>query len=162
MNRLRLAVATCGGLGLSPLAPGTCGTLGGVLIAWALSHTAHYLLWSLLAAAGIFFVGLLLGEWAEQRAGARDPGWFVLDEVAGYLFTVAWMGGPSLLALLTAFWAFRFFDVVKPPPVKWFERFQGGNGMMLDDLIAAGWAFVVVMLPLRLLVNAPWTVEPGV
>jgi phosphatidylglycerophosphatase A len=161
VNHFRLALATCGGLGLSPRAPGTVGTLGGVLLAWSLSGTEQYLLWSLLAAAILYCLGLALGEWAEKRAGARDPGWFVLDEVVGYLLTVAWMGGPSLLALLTAFWAFRFFDIVKPPPVKWFERFPGGKGMMLDDLMAAGWAFVVVMLPLRLWVDAPWTVELG-
>lgn len=162
MNFLRMALATCGGLGLAPKAPGTVGTLGGVLIAWGLSGSERYLMWSLICALGIFLVGRVLGTWAEQHDQTRDPAWFVLDEVAGYLLTVAWVTGPSLLALLTAFWAFRFFDIVKPPPGRWLERLAGGNGMMLDDLSAAAWAFVLVMLPLRLLVEVPWAVEPGI
>jgi phosphatidylglycerophosphatase A len=158
LNLLRKALASCGGLGLSPLAPGTVGTLGGVFLAWSLSGTELYLLWSLLAALAIYLVGRALGPWAEEYAGTKDPQWFVLDEVAGYLVTVAWFRGPSLLALLTAFWAFRFFDIVKPPPARRLERIGGGDGIMLDDLAAATWAFLVVMLPLRLLVDAPWVV----
>ena len=157
MNQLRLALATSLYLGLVPVAPGTFGTLGGVAIAWALAGTQQYLLWSLLAAALLYLVGRSLGAWAEERGGGKDPGWFVLDEVVGYLVTVAWIGGPSLLALLTAFCAFRFFDIVKPWPVKRFERVPGGDGIMLDDVVAGLWALLAVMLPLRLLVDAPWT-----
>jgi phosphatidylglycerophosphatase A len=162
LNRLRLALATCGGLGLAPVAPGTVGTLGGVLLAWSLASSEHYLLWILIIALFILLVGRALGTWAEEHSGRRDPSWFVLDEVAGYLLTVAWVSGPSLLTLLTAFWAFRFFDIVKPPPIKRLERLPGGYGIMLDDLAAAAWAFLAVMLPLRLWVDAPWTVVEGI
>jgi phosphatidylglycerophosphatase A len=158
VNRLRLGLATCGFLGLAPVAPGTFGTLGGVLIAWLLSGTAWFGLWTLLAAAAVYLLGRSLGDWAEGHAGRKDPGWFVLDEVAGYLVTVAWFAGPSPLALLTAFCAFRFFDITKPPPIRRFERIGGGDGIMLDDVVAGLYGLILVMLPLRLLVDAPWSV----
>jgi len=161
MDRLKLGLATCGFLGKAPVAPGTFGTLGGVAIAWALAPTEWFGLWVLLAAAGVYFLGRALGGWAEAYAGRKDPGWFVLDEVAGYLVTVAWTAGPSPLALLTAFCAFRFFDITKPPPVRRFERIGGGDGIMLDDVVAGSYGWLLVMLPLRLWVDAPWTMEIG-
>lgn len=161
MDRFRLGLATCGFLGSIPVAPGTFGTLGGVLIAWALAPTEWFLLWVLLAAVAVYILGRSLGAWAERYAGKKDPGWFVLDEVVGYLVTVAWVGGPTPLALLTAFCAFRFFDIVKPPPVKRFERIGGGDGIMLDDVVAGLYGLLLVMLPLRLLIDAPWTMEIG-
>jgi phosphatidylglycerophosphatase A len=161
MDRFKLALATCGFLGLIPVAPGTFGTLGGVVIAWALAGTEWFLLWVLLAALSVYLLGRSLGAWAERYAGKKDPGWFVLDEVVGYLIVVAWVQGPSLLALLTAFCAFRFFDIAKPPPVRRFERIGGGDGIMLDDVVAGIYGLALVMLPLRLLVDAPWTMEIG-
>ena len=158
---MRLGLATCGFLGMMPFAPGTFGTLGGVAIAWALAGTHWFSLWVLLAAIAVYVLGRSLGDWAEQHAGRKDPGWFVLDEVVGYLVTVAWMEGPSPLALLTAFCAFRFFDIAKPPPVRRFERIGGGDGIMLDDVVAGLYGFLLVMLPLRLLVDAPWSLEVG-
>lgn len=158
MNKLRLGLSTCGFLGLIPVAPGTFGTLGGVAIAWGLARTDYFLLWVLLAAGAIYLLGRSLGSWAEEYAGAKDPGFFVLDEVVGYLVTVAWIGGPSPLALLLAFCAFRFFDVVKPPPVRNIERVGGGDGIMLDDVAAGVYGLVLVMAPARLLIDAPWSV----
>ncbi len=161
MTRLRLWLATCGFLGLIPVAPGTFGTLGGVAIAWALADTELFGLWALLAAAVLYLLGRSLGDWAERHAGKKDPGWFVLDEVVGYLVTVAWLEGPTALTLLTAFCAFRFFDITKPPPVRRFERIGGGDGIMLDDVVAGLYGWLLVMLPLRLFVDAPWSVGGG-
>jgi phosphatidylglycerophosphatase A len=158
LKTLRLALSTCGFLGLIPIAPGTFGTLGGVLIAWALSGADHFLLWVLLAAVALYLLGRSLGDWAEEYAGGKDPGFFVLDEVVGYLITVAWIGGPSPLALFVAFCAFRFFDIVKPPPVRNIERLGGGDGIMLDDVAAGVYGLVLVMVPARLLIDVPWTV----
>lgn len=152
-------LATSGGLGLSPKAPGTFGTLGGVAIAWALRGTDSYLLWILLAAAGLYAVGRSLGDWAEERAGGKDPQFFVLDEVVGYLVTVAWMRGPSLLTLLMAFLFFRLFDITKPPPTRRLERAGGGDGIMLDDVMAGVYAFGCLTV-VRMLLLEPdrWTV----
>lgn len=158
MNTLRLGIVSCFFLGLAPVASGTFGTLGGVAIAWALSGTELYPLWMLLAAAAIYLVGRSLGEWAEQHAGKKDPGIFVLDEVVGYLITMLWTSGPSLLALAVGFFAFRFFDIVKPPPARRMESIPGGDGILLDDVVAGVYALVVVMVPARLLLDLSWTV----
>lgn len=143
MNTLKLAVVSFLFLGCSPLAPGTLGTLGGVLIAWALRGTENYLLWVVLACAGIYLAGRALAEWAEERAGP-DPGIFVLDEVLGYLVTVAWIRGPSYLTLVVGFALFRFFDVLKPGPVRRAERIPGGDGILLDDLVAGLFGLAVL------------------
>ena len=158
MNVLKLGIVSCGFLGCSPFAPGTVGTLGGVAIAWALSGTDNFLLWSLVAAALVYLVGRPLGPWAERYAGKKDPGIFVLDEVCGYLITVAWTAGPSPLALAVAFFVFRFFDVLKPGLARRCEAIPGGDGILLDDVVAGLFGLVLVMVPARLLIDAPWTV----
>lgn len=159
MNKLKLAIVSCGFLGCSPFAPGTVGTLGGVAIAWALSHVEHYLFWSLAVAALLYLVTRRLGPWAEQYAGEKDPGIFVMDEVIGYLITVAWLSGPSPLALAVAFFVFRFFDVLKPKLARRMEHIPGGDGILLDDVVAGVYGLVLVMLPARLLISSlPWTV----
>ena len=157
MNRLKLAVVSCGFLGCSPFAPGTVGTLGGVALAWALAQTPNYLLASLVAAVLLYWVGRSLGVWAESYAGEKDPGIFVLDEVIGYLICVAWTEAPSPLALTVAFFVFRFFDVVKPRLARRLESIPGGDGILLDDVVAGAYGLVLVMLPARLLIDAPWS-----
>ena len=154
MNALKLGIVSFGYLGLSPFAPGTVGTLGGVALAWLLGRTEHYLFWSLLCCAVLYLLGRSLGAWAERYAAGKDPGFFVVDEVIGYLITCLWTSGPSVLALTVAFFLFRFLDVVKPPPARAFERLGGGDGILLDDVMA-GLYGLAVMVVLRLLVLAP-------
>ncbi|MEM9381462.1 MAG: phosphatidylglycerophosphatase A [Planctomycetota bacterium] len=152
-----MAVSSFGGLGLAPVAPGTFGTLGGVLIAWLLAGKADFLVWILLVAVGLYVLGRFVAPWAEARAG-KDPGFYVIDEVVGYLVTVAWVGGPSLLALFVAFVVFRFFDILKPPPVRWFERLPGGDGILLDDVVAGVYGLgVMAVLRTTLLEPDAWT-----
>ena len=158
MDRLKLFLVSSGFLGCSPWAPGTVGTLGGVLLAWALSGTGNYLVWTLVACAVVYAVGRSLGDWSERYAGQKDPGIFVLDEVLGYLITVAWTTGPSYLTLVVGFFVFRFFDIFKPGPARRMERIPGGDGILLDDLVAGLFGLVLVMLPARLLLDLPWTV----
>ena len=160
MNWLKLGIVSCGYLGCSPFAPGTVGTLGGVAIAWALSGLDHYLWWSLGVAAVLYVIGRSLGEWAEKYAGHEDPGIFVLDEVIGYLITVAWIGGPSYVSLAVAFFVFRFFDVFKPKLARRMEDIGGGDGILLDDVVAGVYGLVLVMIPARLLLaeQVRWTV----
>jgi phosphatidylglycerophosphatase A len=156
-DKLKLAVVSCGFLGCSPFAPGTFGTLGGVAIAWLLSGTEWFPLWTLLACALLYAISAPLGAWAERYAGRKDPGIFVIDEVIGYLITVLWVGGPSPMALAVAFFVFRVFDIVKPPPARAMERIRGGHGILLDDVVAGSWGLLLVMLPARLLLDRlPW------
>ncbi len=158
VDRLKYGLATCGFLGSLPYAPGTFGTLGGVLIAWALAPLAWYPLWMLLAVASLYVLGRWLGDWAEQHSRGEDPQFFVLDEVCGYLLTVWWLEGPSLVALIVAFCVFRFFDIWKPGLARRLEKLHGGDGIMLDDVAAGLYGLVLVMLPARLLIADVWTV----
>ncbi len=159
MNRLKLAVVTCGFLGCSPVAPGTVGTLGGVLIAFLLAGTENYLLWVLVASAALYLVGRALAPWAEERARGKDPGFFVLDEVIGYLVTVTWVSGPSYMTLVVGFVVFRFFDIVKPPPLRRLERLGGGDGILLDDVGAGVYGLLVLAIARVLLPDAgSWSV----
>jgi phosphatidylglycerophosphatase A len=159
VNTLRLAIATFGFLGLAPVAPGTFGTLGGVVIAWALAGSSQFLLWTLLAAAFCYALGRAVAPWAEARAQGSDPGWFVMDEVVGYLITVAWIGGPTFLTLFLGFCLFRFFDILKPYPVGRLEELPGPDAIMLDDVMAGVYAFLCLgVLRLTVLTPAHWTV----
>jgi phosphatidylglycerophosphatase A len=152
MNKLKLALVSCGFLGCAPVAPGTFGTLGGVAIAWLLRGTGEmFPVWTLACCVLLYAITAPLGKWAEEYAGKKDPGIFVMDEVIGYLITIAWMRGPSLFALGVAFFVFRFFDIVKPPPARQMEHLPGGHGILLDDVMAGFWGLLAVMLPLRLL-----------
>jgi phosphatidylglycerophosphatase A len=143
-----LAVATSGGIGYIPFAPGTFGSAAG-LIVWALLPASP----SVQAAAIliVFLVGSWAGTVAERHFGRTDPGQVVIDEVLGMLITlflnpVGWPG--AVLGLLL----FRAADIVKPFPANRFERLPGGVGVMADDAMAAVYANLVLRLLLR------WTI----
>ena len=131
------------GAGLAPFAPGTAGTLAAWAVAWALA--------SLLAPAAMLALGaaaFLLGIWAcgvtGRHLGVADHGSMVWDEIAAFLIVLAVV--PRELAWqAAAFVAFRFFDIVKPQPVRYFEqRYGGGFGVMFDDLVAAGYTLLLL------------------
>ncbi|MGB0951643.1 MAG: phosphatidylglycerophosphatase A [Planctomycetota bacterium] len=138
------------GLGYAPVASGTFGTLGGVAIAALVGWTwpTAFLPLVLGLTVVMSFLGALAGKWAERRYGRKDPGEFVLDEVVGYLVAVAWVGFPGWNHLILAFFLFRLFDIVKPPPARRLEKLPGGWGIVVDDLVAGAYA-LVVMVALR-------------
>ncbi|TYO97500.1 phosphatidylglycerophosphatase [Geothermobacter ehrlichii] len=133
--RLWLLLAANGGLGYAPVAPGTFGTLAGIPLFWLLSRlspTGFTLAWILL---------LLLACYCSERAGRHygvaDDGRIVIDELVGYLVTVALLPF-SWSAALLGFGFFRLFDIAKLPPASWFDReMKNGVGVVLDD-VAAG------------------------
>ena len=163
VERLKLGIVTAGFLGLAPLAPGTFGTLGGVAIAYALRATTPYWAWILVSAVLLYFVGRALAPWAERNSG-KDPQFFVLDEVVGFLVTVAWIRPPSLLTLGVGFLLFRLFDVWKPAPIHRLEQLPAGDGIMADDVMAGIYAFGVLLV-LRLAFPGtelnPWEWAPA-
>ncbi|MEQ8764723.1 MAG: phosphatidylglycerophosphatase A [Planctomycetota bacterium] len=136
MNDWRLWVLTAGGFGLAPIAPGTVGTLAGVLLAALLPATTIGVLFGLTMIVVSAYFCVVLGNWAEANWGRKDPPSFVLDEVLGYLICVIPFLDAGWLGLLAAFLAFRFFDILKPPPVKRFEKLRGGWGVLADDAMA--------------------------
>jgi phosphatidylglycerophosphatase A len=129
-------VATAGGAGYSPVAPGTCGTAVAVPLAWL---AAPLLLWGFVAlAVAITVVGIAAAAIADRAWDTHDSGRIVVDEVAGYFVTVAFADPARWSVLALGFVLFRLFDIVKPPPVRWIDRnLPGGAGVVLDD-VAAG------------------------
>ena len=138
------------GAGLAPFAPGTFGTLVAIPIALLLRTYAGDL-----AFIATVVVLLVVGAWASEitgRAlGVPDHGSIVIDEVAAFL-AILFFAGTTPLRIAVAFVLFRFFDIVKPPPVRQVDRaLKNGVGVMLDDLVAAGYALLVFAVGQRAL-----------
>jgi phosphatidylglycerophosphatase A len=142
------AVAFGFGTGLVPWAPGTFGTLLGWALAWALGAMQPAPL--LAASAVLFLIGLWACGVAGRNLGVSDPGAIVWDEAVAFFLVLAIL--PREIAWqVAAFVAFRVFDIVKPPPIRAFERrFRGGFGVMFDDLLAAGYTLLLLALIKRL------------
>ena len=131
------------GLGHLPLAPGTWASAGAAVAYLWLRSLGDPLSYGLLAVLTAAVIGLGIGVCprAIEVYESKDPRHFVLDEVAGYWLTCLFFHwrGPMATAL-AAFVAFRFFDVLKPYPIRRLERVPGAWGVMVDDLAAAVYA----------------------
>ncbi len=142
MNRLAVLVATVGGLGYFPFAPGTVGSAAGLLVYLPI----RWLGLPMVEAAAIvvvFLVGAVTATAAERHFGLIDPGPIVSDEVLGMLVTLAFLP-VSVTGAIAGFVLFRIFDVIKPPPSSQLEALPGGWGVMSDDLMAAIYAHLVL------------------
>ena len=137
------------GAGLARFAPGTCGTLLGWPPGWMLNGAHPAVLFPLIAAA--FLVGVWACGVTGQHLGIHDHGSMVWDEIVAFMLVAALL--PRELGWqLAGFVAFRAFDIGKPPPIRWLERrYQGGFGVMFDDLLAAGYTLLALALARRLL-----------
>lgn len=138
------------GSGLSPIAPGTVGTLAAIPFYLLLSmlNLPLYLL--------VIVVGILLGIYACQKAtdaiGIEDHGGIVWDEFIGYFITM--IAAPKgWFWVIAGFILFRLFDIVKPQPVGWVDQHvKGGLGIMVDDIIAGIMALIVMKLLVFLMI----------
>jgi phosphatidylglycerophosphatase A len=138
------------GSGLSPVAPGTVGTLWAWLAFVVLDRWLDDAGW-----AACLLVSALVGWWAVTRTlrdlGQADPGEIVWDEVLAF-WLVLWLAMPMGFAgQATAFALFRFFDAAKPGPVRWADRLykgasgaRAGFGVLFDDLVAALCTLLVI------------------
>ncbi len=135
-------IAFGGGAGLSPVAPGTVGTLLALPIHYFL---APQLPWIYLVVVGALFG---LGVWAcavaGRALGAADHGGMVWDEVVAFLLVLFFVPAGAYWQAF-AFVVFRFFDIFKPPPIRYYDRtLKNGFGVMWDDLIAAAYTVLVL------------------
>jgi len=142
--RVSLAVATALGVGYVPFAPGTFGSLAGLLV-YAAGRAIGIPAVELGAIVVVFLAGAWAASAAETHFGHIDPGPVVVDEVLGMLVTLALIP-VSLTGALVGFILFRVFDVIKPPPCNRLEALPGGWGVMSDDLMAAIYAHACVRL----------------
>ncbi len=140
--------ATSLGFGFSPFAPGTAGTLP---IAALMAFWQPERGWLLLLCAGVVFLaGVPLSSWAERCWRKKDPGHVTIDEVAGYLVSVAFVPAHNeLLLIVAAFLVFRFYDIVKPPPGRKLEFLPHGWGVMADDIVAGLYSNITLQIVFR-------------
>ncbi|WP_373501896.1 phosphatidylglycerophosphatase A [Desulfococcus sp.] len=145
-QKIALFIGSACGLGLSPVLPGTCGALLGVVIhaAVVLALPAAMKMPALLTAfALVCAANHVLTPWAEAYWERKDPPHFVLDEVAGYLFVpILFREGELLNVVVWGFTLFRILDIFKfLPPARLIDKqLHGPWGVLLDDLVSAGYA----------------------
>ena len=145
------AIAFMGGIGLIRFAPGTFGTLAAFPLHFGLLLYFGPLQQLLLIAA-LWVVGVWAAERTERDLGAPDHGGIVVDETAAFLL-VLFFTPQHPIWQACAFLLFRLFDILKPPPIRYFERtIPGGVGVMFDDLLAAGYALLCLAI-LKTLLN---------
>ena len=132
------------GTGLSPVAPGTVGSLVGVLFAWLTLDLGLPL--QLAVAAALSVSGIWICGESARRIGVHDHGGIVWDEIAGMYITLL-VAPPTITAWILGFVLFRAFDIAKPWPIRDLDhRLGGGLGIMLDDLAAALYALILLGL----------------
>lgn len=153
MNPAKNMIATFFGAGMSPVAPGTMGTLAAaaIYILFVYFYSAYYFMdqygdFILLVCFGLACWGnIWSGGWAEQYYQIKDPHCVVIDEVAGYFLTVLFWY-PSWQTALLAFIFFRLFDITKPPPIHKLEKLPEGWGILMDDLMASVYAILAMYI----------------
>lgn len=136
-------IAFGGGAGLSPVAPGTVGTLLAIpLFNWLEPQLAP---WTFLAVlVGLFWVGVWASAVTGRALGVADHGGMVWDETVAFLLVLFFLP-------VTGYWqafgflVFRLFDILKPPPIRFYDRMlKNGFGVMWDDILAAGYTLLVM------------------
>ncbi|MBL7106404.1 MAG: phosphatidylglycerophosphatase A [Phycisphaerae bacterium] len=150
--------ATCFGLGLLPIAPGTWGSLPCAVLFGILSFagTSNVIINAVMAVCvvGGSAACVLCAPEAIERTGKKDPGQVVADEFAGqavtFLALPALAGSNVILAAAAGFLLFRFFDILKPWPIHKLEKLPSGWGILADDLLAGVYACVILQVITRL------------
>jgi phosphatidylglycerophosphatase A len=143
-------IGTFFGAGLLKPGPGTYGSISALLLWYAAAHILHpapaaLAIGTTIAAILATLIGIPAATIVANESGREDPGHVVIDEVAGQLIALIaipadWQHAALSLVL------FRFFDILKPPPVRQLERLHGGTGIMLDDVGAGIYALAVAQL----------------
>lgn len=157
------AIATLGPIGHLRPGPGTWGSVAAIPLAWGLHALGGFVL-VVLATLAVTALGWWAVTEATRDQADKDPSEIVIDEVAGQWIALwpvslgATMTGSEFWALwpgvVTAFVAFRLFDIVKPGPVGWADQQEGAFGVMADDLIA-GWLAAMVVAALAVIAHLP-------
>ena len=137
------------GAGLAPFAPGTFGTLVALPIAlllWQATNSLGFVVVIVLA----FAIGVWVSEMTGRALQAADHGAIIWDEVVAFLLVLFFVG-PNPAGIIAGFVLFRFFDIVKPPPIRQLDTMlKNGFGVMIDDVVAAGYTLLVIALWHRL------------
>jgi len=142
-------VATFFGAGLLKPGPGTYGSVAAVLLWYGAAHALHAgAIATAIAAVVATLIGIPAATIVAREAGREDPGFVVIDEVAGQWIALIGMPADWKHAVL-ALVLFRLFDIWKPWPIRSLERLPEGTGIMLDDVAAGALALIVGLIAVR-------------
>ncbi len=154
MGYFILLLATGFGVGYSPIAPGTLGTLIAIPVYYFLSTIPSPLYEITLIA--FLFLSVWISENAEIFFGKKDDTRIVIDEMIGFLITMLWVPKTTRFIII-GFFLFRFFDILKPFPIRGLEkRLKGGFGVVLDDVLAGVYANIILQI-----ISYYFTLSPG-
>lgn len=142
MAKIHEAIATVFGLGHLPWAPGTWGSAAGLALCLAL-HGMPIVYFAVFAV--IFAVGIAAADAVRRKDGVKDPSYVVIDEFSCVFLVFAFVP-MTVVHVVLGFALFRFFDIVKPEPIRSVERIKGGWGIMLDDAVAAVYANLILQI----------------
>ena len=150
-DKYKSIIGTAFFLGYMPVMPGTFGALPGIAIYYLLWYflSSSYLLVGLLISIGILiFLTYYLTPWAVAYWKSEDPSQFILDEIIGFLFVpVFYQTGSVSDITITGFVLFRVLDIIKIPPANYVDKnIKGATGIILDDIISAGYAALCLYL----------------
>ena len=145
LDGLAIAIATAGGAGYFPVAPGTVGSAVGLILFYGVSRMP--VLFQIAAVVFVSLIGVAAGSRVARRSGIEDPGIVVIDEVAGMWVSLLFLPLTPVTAV-AGFFLFRVLDVVKPSPCRELEHLPGGWGIMCDDLMAGIYANVLLRIGL--------------
>ncbi|MEA2014659.1 MAG: phosphatidylglycerophosphatase A [Thermodesulfobacteriota bacterium] len=149
-DRFIRVAATGLGSGLFPFAPGTAGTLVGILVYMVFSCLPWPLY--LLSVIAFSLFAVYISQEAEKIYNEKDPGRIVIDEIVGFQFTM-FLVAPTIRHICIGFLLFRVFDIIKPFPIRLCEnRFPGGYGVVGDDIVAGIYANITLLLLIRFLI----------
>lgn len=144
MRSPTLVIAFGFGAGLTPIVPGTVGTLVALPLWWVIS--SFNLVGYLAVVAGAFLLGVWVCDRASVTLGVHDHSGIVFDEIVGYLLALVVVPA-TLWGVVFSFLVFRILDVLKPWPINWLDRnIEGGLGVMLDDLVAGFLTGLIVIV----------------
>ncbi len=144
-NRLASLISTWFGCGYAPAAPGTAGSLAALGVGIALHEGTGSSWWLfLLLSAALFPPAVWAATRTARALGVKDPGRVVVDEVIGQWITLAGAHPLNWKSYAAAFVLFRLFDIWKPAPVRQLERLPEGLGIVADDVMAGGYAALVL------------------
>lgn len=146
INRVSEHISTVFGVGYTAHAPGTIGSLFGLLIYMFLKdvNIAIYLcIVFILFVAGVYSSNIM-----EDVYDTKDPSFVIIDEVVGMLISLAYVPYSPLIAIM-GFLLFRIIDIAKLPPLNWLEKMHGGMGIMLDDAVGGLIVNIILQVILR-------------
>jgi len=141
-DRLYRMIASVFYIGYLPVAPGTLGSLAALIPYYFICNNAIIMAAVILTA---IILGFITTGKVEKMFGEKDPGEIVIDEFVGMLISL-YRIPPTMGYVVTGFLLFRFFDIVKPKPIKNLEKLKGSLGIMSDDIIAGVYANILLQI----------------